>query len=453
MRKSQGAVAVIRRPGRGGPEYLVQWNAKWRALHLVGGHRRPDESFRDCLCRELAEELGLRPDEDARVAGLPFAHLGYTAFSQSANEETAYTMELFEVELTPDALRKVSADTDNAWVGEAEVRGGRADDGRPISRTTRRLLLEAPGAGPGRIDPCHGVTRAMLWRRTQEVIVAVVYDPERGFLLTFNDRWGAYTFPMRKRRPTDHDEAFTAREALREALGVRLPRAEARPLEYVEYRGTSARTGREAIYLYQAFEVDPNESLPPGGFGCRHGFLSPEALVSADQVSWSTKVIVKELMENQEVALAVLCRPGASGHEFLMVRSASYGGYFFPASRLKTKDPPVWEAVEAVRRETRYFAPIRCGTPIAVPDVHFSPRFGRPRRFVFHVVPVRLPAVDLSTSPNRLEEGLRRAEALWHWVDAAEFADPAAYDLSPTVTAVREAVLRACEQGQPFEEP
>jgi hypothetical protein len=146
MRESQAALALIRRPGWDGPEYLVRWNEKWQALNLVGGHRRPEESFRDCLCRELAEELGPRPGGEGRVAELPFAHLEYRAFSHSAREETAYTMELFEVELTPAALRVASADPLNAWVGEAEVRDGRAGDGRTVS-ATMRLLFEKAGLG------------------------------------------------------------------------------------------------------------------------------------------------------------------------------------------------------------------------------------------------------------------------------------------------------------------
>ncbi|HEX5270658.1 MAG TPA: NUDIX domain-containing protein [Gemmataceae bacterium] len=449
MRQSQGSFALVRRPGRGGTEYLVQWNAKWRALNLVGGHRRPDESFRDCVCRELAEELGLRSGAGARVAGLPCAHREYTDFSDSAGEETAYTMELFEVGLTPAAERQVSADPQNAWVSEAEVRAGRADDDRPISRTTGRLVLECPARA--HTDP--GVPRPMFWQRTRDVIAAVVYDPDRGFLLAHNEKWGAYAFPMRKRRPTDHDDAFTAREALREALALPLPRAEAKPLEHVVYRGTSWRTGREGVYRYQAFEVDPGEALPAGGFGRRHGFLRTDDLVGADLVTWSTKLIVKELMENQEVALAVLCRPGAEGREFLMVRSPTYRGYFFPASRLTSDDPPLWEAVSALRRDTGYFAPIRGGTAAVVPDIHFSPRFDCPRRFVFHVVPVTLPAVDLSATANTLEETLRRTGVLWRWVEEAELADPSRNGLSPTVAAVREAALRVCQDGRQSREP
>jgi 8-oxo-dGTP pyrophosphatase MutT (NUDIX family) len=143
MRESQAALALIRRPGRDGPEFLVRWNDKWQALHLVGGHRHPGESFRACLCRELAEELGPAPGGDGRAADQPFAHLEYRAFSVSAQEETAYVLELFKVELAPAALAQASADPLNAWVGEAEVRAGRAGDGRAVSGTMRLLFDKA----------------------------------------------------------------------------------------------------------------------------------------------------------------------------------------------------------------------------------------------------------------------------------------------------------------------
>ena len=64
MRLSEAAVALIRREQDGRTFWLARWNRNWRAYHLVGGHRRPGESFRDCLVREIAEELHLREGTD-----------------------------------------------------------------------------------------------------------------------------------------------------------------------------------------------------------------------------------------------------------------------------------------------------------------------------------------------------------------------------------------------------
>jgi 8-oxo-dGTP pyrophosphatase MutT (NUDIX family) len=80
-------------------------NEHWQRYSFVGGHKRPDESFRDCMIREIAEELLLGEGRDFLVADRPLARLEYTAWSQSAGQETRYTIELFQVQLQGDAIR------------------------------------------------------------------------------------------------------------------------------------------------------------------------------------------------------------------------------------------------------------------------------------------------------------------------------------------------------------
>jgi 8-oxo-dGTP pyrophosphatase MutT (NUDIX family) len=144
MRRSEGALALVRRERPGRTEYLVQWNEKWQAYNFVGGHRRAEETFIACLERELGEELNLHRGGDYRVKeGRPW-HLEYTTYSESARAETAYVMELFPVELMPAAAGRVEGDPANCWVSGDEVRQGRAGDGRPVSRTVA-LLLEKAG--------------------------------------------------------------------------------------------------------------------------------------------------------------------------------------------------------------------------------------------------------------------------------------------------------------------
>ena len=47
MRQSEAAVAVIRLVRDGQTHWLAQWNDHWGAFHLVSGHRRPGETFRE----------------------------------------------------------------------------------------------------------------------------------------------------------------------------------------------------------------------------------------------------------------------------------------------------------------------------------------------------------------------------------------------------------------------
>ena len=97
MRKSFAALALITRHLPEGIRWLAHWNQHWRAYHFVGGHKHDDETFRECLIREVHEELGLVNESDFAVAASPTSRQQYTAWSERAHQDTEYTIELFEV--------------------------------------------------------------------------------------------------------------------------------------------------------------------------------------------------------------------------------------------------------------------------------------------------------------------------------------------------------------------
>jgi 8-oxo-dGTP pyrophosphatase MutT (NUDIX family) len=142
MRQSQAAVALIRRIDVRRTLWLARWNRRWRAFHFVGGHKRPRETFRECLLREIAEELALREEVDFLAALEPIAHLEYDAWSRSAKADTRYVIELFNVELSSGAHAKVASNSANRWLTETEIAAGQTHDGRPVSATMKRLLGE-----------------------------------------------------------------------------------------------------------------------------------------------------------------------------------------------------------------------------------------------------------------------------------------------------------------------
>jgi 8-oxo-dGTP pyrophosphatase MutT (NUDIX family) len=144
MRQSVAAIAIIRRQSDAETLWLAQWNDRWQRFHFVGGHRHDDESFRQCVVREVAEELEIAEGTGFLVGERPLAHLDYTAWSAGAGEETHYMMELFDVQLVGDAVRQqVDADPQNRWLTVEEIRSGRAADGNPVSDTMALLLDKA----------------------------------------------------------------------------------------------------------------------------------------------------------------------------------------------------------------------------------------------------------------------------------------------------------------------
>src|SRR5262245_43224915 len=102
MRQSIAALALIHRQFDGQTLWLAQWNEAWQAFNFVGGHKRDEESFCDCMARELREELGLHEGTDLLVPTAPVLHLEYEAVSRRTGEQTAYVIELFDVALVGD---------------------------------------------------------------------------------------------------------------------------------------------------------------------------------------------------------------------------------------------------------------------------------------------------------------------------------------------------------------
>jgi 8-oxo-dGTP pyrophosphatase MutT (NUDIX family) len=142
LRHSVAAVALIRRKGRGPRAlWLAQWNSRWECFNFVAGHKRPDESFRECVIREIEEELNLREGIDFVVKDEPLAHVEFEAWSESAQANTHYVMELFDVTLTGESVvGKIDARRENCWLTRSEIRRGRSADGRPVGATMKRLL-------------------------------------------------------------------------------------------------------------------------------------------------------------------------------------------------------------------------------------------------------------------------------------------------------------------------
>ena len=165
-RTSIASLAVIRRIDSAGVlRYLAQWNPKWQAFSSVGGHKRASESFRDCVAREIAEELGVLLESDAptapkderprcRVGAWPLGMLEYDAFSRSANVMTRYSIALFEVDLSSRAADHVSGDANNAWLSEQEIDAGKTADGRVVSETMLRHLDWLRGRASALLPVC-----------------------------------------------------------------------------------------------------------------------------------------------------------------------------------------------------------------------------------------------------------------------------------------------------------
>jgi len=100
LRRSRAALAIVWRPGPGGrPLWLAQWNSGWKCFHLVGGHKHRNETFRQCLLREVTAELHLQEGTDFSADEKPLTRQEYTAYSERYKAETMYEITAVPLEV------------------------------------------------------------------------------------------------------------------------------------------------------------------------------------------------------------------------------------------------------------------------------------------------------------------------------------------------------------------
>lgn len=139
QRISESSLALIKRKSTQGVELFVQWNARWKQFHFVGGHREPDEDYRECLIRELREELEVAPEDGVQIAELPCLSLEFLSKSVRSGTMTRYRMRVFEVSIDEHLLDELETSPSVCWVSPPEILSGRTEAGKPIADNVQRV--------------------------------------------------------------------------------------------------------------------------------------------------------------------------------------------------------------------------------------------------------------------------------------------------------------------------
>lgn len=140
-RQSLGAAAVVCRQSGLQLVWLARWNKNWQCYYLVGGHKHEGESFRECLTREIREELGLEEGKECVISPRPCRRLEYDQWSESARAETHYCIELFAVKLGADTeVTLPKSRREVRWLSREEIQSRRCVDGQPVSPTMERMV-------------------------------------------------------------------------------------------------------------------------------------------------------------------------------------------------------------------------------------------------------------------------------------------------------------------------
>lgn len=188
--------------------------------------------------------------------------------------------------------------------------------------------------------------------RIQPVAVAMILNETRDkFLLVNNRRWNEYALPMQKVGEKTPSEAALGAVTDRNFPGnVEGPTAA--PITYLHKTFFSAADRVWKAYEYHVFEIalaNPLEApLHPD-----LRWFSYEELREATNVTKSTKWIAEEVVEQRQIAVAIVTRERAGTKELMLIDNPKYG-LFPPASRIKDLSGAGYWARQALRDDVLF---------------------------------------------------------------------------------------------------
>lgn len=138
MRNSEASVGVFQRLVDGKSQWLLRWNHRWERYSFIGGHREGDETPRECLVREIEEEIGFIDGREYSIVREYPIPVEFEAWSESAQEQTHYRFSLFDVKLADTSV--VVSDPKLRWVALPEIEACQCRDGHRIGEVVKRLI-------------------------------------------------------------------------------------------------------------------------------------------------------------------------------------------------------------------------------------------------------------------------------------------------------------------------
>jgi hypothetical protein len=186
-----------------------------------------------------------------------------------------------------------------------------------------------------------------------DVAVALVTDANQRVLLTLNDHWGSFTFPMTRRRRGRQVNEPPTRAALRAAsaavgVPVRLVEAHRGPKPLLA-RLTSGRQLVDKFYNYFVYHIEVHPDFA-GRLQIRqpHLWLSPHLVLSGmyEPISESSRLILRGVLADFEIparvqhtSVLILQRNDPERGRQFLVRWGPSWSYALPAKRWVLPDP------------------------------------------------------------------------------------------------------------------
>lgn len=139
-----GSLGIVRRFVDETEQWLMIRDEVEPFYRLIQSHRGEEETFRDCLHKDLAAELGLNPKKDYIISGLSVAH--HQAPIEWPGEETPQwvIVQFFPVHLYGQTARDTISQLSHAqWFTLKEIAKGISNEGHRFDPKQLELINRA----------------------------------------------------------------------------------------------------------------------------------------------------------------------------------------------------------------------------------------------------------------------------------------------------------------------
>jgi hypothetical protein len=135
------SIALIRKPADHRTLWLARWQDRGRWYDFVMAEPLGDESFRECIDREVGWVLDLERERDYLVSNMAQINLNFSDALPGDAHETHIVVAFYVVDLyRKSAWQRVDADRANCWLTAEQIYAGLAQDERPINPNLRFLV-------------------------------------------------------------------------------------------------------------------------------------------------------------------------------------------------------------------------------------------------------------------------------------------------------------------------
>ena len=135
-----GSIGMIRHPDFPEQKWLGSWNPSAGQFSFVFAEKIGNDTFRECLDREIGWLLPLRRGRDYLISSMARIHLETELITRPGSSD-AFVVELFVVDLYgKQSLASINQADELSWLTVSELIQGKTNEDLPIAPTLVQLL-------------------------------------------------------------------------------------------------------------------------------------------------------------------------------------------------------------------------------------------------------------------------------------------------------------------------